>query len=91
MKPDKFHRRCCYNCTHHLAYHMNGQYKETVVCSLRAAKTCTTSSGMTYVGVDYSQRIPADSPPCDKWKEDTNVPSGFKWEFERTKQLTLKL
>lgn len=46
---------------------------------------------MTYVGVDYSQRIPADSLPCDKWKEETNVPSGFKWKLERAKQLTLGL
>ena len=82
---DKFHRRCCYNCTHHLDYHMTGHYAETVVCSIRAEKDMGN-----YIGVDYSQRIAADHPPCKDWQVDTNVPKGFHWGFEEPRQLTIQ-
>lgn len=88
---DKFHRRCCYNCTHHLDYHMNGEFAETVVCSIRAKKECTNALGEPYIGVDYSQRIAAAHAPCGEWEIDTNVPAGFKWDFldNQPKQLTI--
>lgn len=81
---DKFHRRCCFNCTHHLDYHMNGPHADTVVCSIRAEKDMGN-----YIGVDYSKRIPAAHPPCGDWKVDTNIPKGCHWEFEEPKQLTI--
>lgn len=82
---DKWNRRCCYNCKHHLDYHMEGKYGETVVCSKRAEKDMGW-----YIGIDYSNRIAADHAPCDDWEIDTNVPEGFKWEFEREpKQLVI--
>ena len=84
MPVDKYHRRCCYNCTHHLDFHLNGPHAETVVCSIRARKDMGW-----YIGVDYSQRIAADHPPCDKWQVDTNVPEGFKWHFQEPIQLTI--
>jgi len=89
----KFDRRCCYNCAHNLDYHMEGKYGETVVCSIRAEKECTNALGETYIGVDYSQRIAADRPPCSQWEIDTNIPKGFHWGFdkqEQPKQLTIQ-
>jgi hypothetical protein len=85
MKPDKFHRRCCFNCTHHLDYHMDGRYANTVVCSIRAEKDMGN-----YIGVDYSQRIAADHPPCSMWQVDTNIPKGCHWGFTEPKQLTIQ-
>jgi hypothetical protein len=82
---DKFHRRCCYNCTHHLDYHMTGHYAETVVCSIRTEKDMGN-----YIGVDYSQRIAADHPPCSMWQVDTNIPKGCHWGFTEPKQLTIQ-
>ena len=81
---DKFHRRCCFNCTHHLDYHMNGPNADTVVCSIRAEKDMGN-----YIGVDYSKRIPAAHPPCGDWQVGTNVPTVCHWEFEEPKQLTI--
>ena len=88
---DKFHKRCCYNCTHNLDYHINGEKADTVVCSIRAKKEYTNALGEPYIGVDYSQRIAADHPPCKYWQIDTNVPKGFKWDFldNQPKQLTI--
>jgi len=85
MTPDKFHRRCCFNCAHHLDFHFNGMYGETVVCSIRARKDVGG-----FVGVDYSQRIAADHAPCSMWQVDTNIPKGCHWEFEEQKQLTIQ-
>jgi len=85
MPVDKFHRRCCYNCTHHLDYHMDGKYADTVVCSIKAQKDMGR-----YIGVDYSQRISAEHPPCKDWKVDTNIPKGCRWHFqEEPRQLTI--
>jgi hypothetical protein len=81
---DKFHRRCCYNCTHHLDYHMEGRYAETVVCSIKARKDCGW-----YIGVDYDQRISADHAPCDMWDVDTNIQKGCHLAFEEQQQLTI--
>lgn len=81
---DKFHKRCCFNCRHHLDFHMQGQHAESVVCSIRARKDMGW-----FIGVDYEQRIPADHAPCDMWEVDTNVPKGFQWGFEQPKQLTI--
>ena len=90
MKATKFNRRCCFNCAHHLDYRMNGVHTNTLVCSIKAQKTYTLDNGFSYVGVDYTQRMSADTPPCDKWQIDTNVPKGFKWNFEKQPiQLTL--
>ena len=91
MTKDKFNRRCCYNCTHHLDYQMTGRYAETVVCAIRAEKECTNALCETYIGVDYNQRIEADHAPCHLWEVDTNVPKGFKWPFleAQPKQLTI--
>ena len=86
---DKWHRRCCFNCKHHLDYHNSGKYEETVVCSIRAEKVCTNYFGETYIGVDYSNRIAADHAPCNDWEIDTNVPNGCHWEFNEPKQLTI--
>lgn len=84
MMADKWHRRCCWNCTHHLDYHMEGRYADTVVCSLRAEKDMGN-----YIGIDYTKRMPADHPPCDEWAIDTNVPKGFHWQFNEPRQLTI--
>ena len=85
---DKFHRRCCFNCAHHLDYHINGPHADTVVCAIRAEIPIETDMG-GYIGVDYSKRIPAAHPPCGDWQVDTNVPAGCHWEFEEPKQLTI--
>ena len=81
---DKFHRRCCFNCAHHLDYHMYGTHADTVVCAIRAEKDMGN-----YIGVDYSKRIPAAHPPCGDWQVNTNVPKGCHWKFEEPKQLTI--
>ena len=86
---DKFHRRCCFNCAHHLDYHMDGRYAETVVCSIRAQKPIETDMG-GYIGVDYNKRIAADHAPCNEWVVDTNIPKGCHWGFEQPKQLTIQ-
>lgn len=86
MNVDKYHRRCCFNCTHHLDYHMTGRHAETVVCSIKARKDMGN-----YIGVDYGQRIAADHPPCSLWQVDTNIPKDCKWEFEKQPtQLTIQ-
>lgn len=89
---DKFHRRCCYNCAHHLDYNFDGEHGQTVVCELMAEKEYINALGEPYIGVDYSKRIEAAHAPCKKWEVDTNVPKGFKWPFleEQPKQLTIK-
>lgn len=85
-KLDKFHRRCCYNCAHHLDYHMEGDQAETVVCSIRAQIPIEMGG---YIGIDYNKRISADHAPCNDWEIDTNVPKGFKWGFQEPKQLSI--
>ena len=85
MPLDKFHRRCCFNCAHHLDYHMDGKYANTVVCSILAEKDMGW-----YIGIDYSQRKSADHPPCKRWQVDTNIPKGCSWHFqEEPRQLTI--
>ena len=81
---NKYSRRCCYNCAHHLDYHMEGRYGNTVVCAIRARKDMGD-----YIGIDYTIRISADHAPCDMWQVSTNVPNGFHWEFQEPKQLSL--
>ena len=85
MNTDKFHRRCCYNCSHHLDFHKEGPHAETLVCAIRARKDMGW-----YIGVDYSQRIRADHAPCNMWAVDTNVPTGFHWGFQEPKQLSIE-
>lgn len=84
MPVDKFHRRCCYNCTHHRDFHINGKYANTVVCSIKAQKDMGW-----YIGIDYSKRISAEHPPCKDWQVDTNVPKGCEWHFQEPRQLTI--
>ena len=84
MISDKWHKRCCWNCRHHLDYHMEGRHAETVVCAIRSRKDMGN-----YIGVDYDNRIAADHAPCDMWEVDTNVPRGFHWRFEEPRQLTI--
>lgn len=64
---------------------MEGRYAETVVCSIRAEKDMGN-----YIGVDYSQRIAADHPPCSMWQVYTNIPKGCHWGFTEPKQLTIQ-
>lgn len=85
---DKFTRRCCYNCRHHRGYNM---VTDMLTCSLKAGKLFHNAKGEAYWGVDYSQKMKADSPPCKDWEVDTNVPDGFTWRFENPRQLTLDL
>lgn len=87
-KPYRFTHKCCYNCWHHLAFefHPSG---DTIVCPFEAQKVYKAADGTEYVGVDYSKKKPADSRPCSKWKIDTNIPKGSKWEFLEPVQLEL--
>jgi len=80
-KPEIFARRCCFNCWHHLAYESSGPNAGTVVCPFRARKEYKTVDGRTYIGVDYSKRIPASHVPCSRYRIDTNLPKGCHHAF----------
>lgn len=80
-KPQLYSRRCCYNCTHHLAYISDGPNRETIVCAIFAQKEYPTEDGKSRIGIDYKKRIPADHVPCKYWQVDTNNPKGFSWPF----------
>lgn len=85
---DKFNRRCCFNCSHHLDYHMDD---ETLVCLIEAQRVYTLPNGEDYVGVDYKQRKPSATPPCKDWNLNTNIPQGFQWGFIKRQPQQLKL
>lgn len=92
-KPELYNRRCCYNCKHHLAFE-SGPKGDTIVCPFMAKKEYKTASGTSYIGVDYTKRIPASHVPCDLWRIDTNIPAGFSWPFlqrQDATQLSLSL
>jgi len=81
MSDSKFRKKCCFNCTHHRDYHNSGKFINTLVCSIKAGKVYTTPDGNEYLGIDYNNRMAAETPPCDLWQIDTNIPKGFKWSF----------
>lgn len=88
---DKWNRRCCFNCTHHLAFEYHGEGSETIVCEIFSTKIYTYLNGSKDVGIDYSKRIPANHVPCKHWKIDKRNAPLLKNLLERKEPQQLEI